>query len=130
MKGRAEGPFEVKLNALTPYNEDPSMGRRSLDKVFHGGLEATSKGEMLSVAGAVPGSAVYVAIERVSGALDGRNGAFALHHTGIMNRGAPSLSIKVVPDSGADALTGITGSLEIVIADGKHSYVFDYELPD
>lgn len=129
-KHHAAGPFEVKLNPLTPYNDDPSFGRRSLDKVFHADLDATSKGEMLSVSGGVPGSAIYVAVERVTGTLNGRKGAFALHHTGIMNRGAPSLSIHVVPDSGADELIGITGAMTIIIENGKHSYAFDYELPD
>lgn len=128
MTRRATGTFEVKLTALPAY--DASQGspfaRRSLDKVFSGDLAATSKGEMLSVATPVKGSAVYVAVERVTGSLGGRKGSFCLHHTGIMNRGAPSLTISVVPDSGTNELVGLTGSMTIVIADGKHSYEFDY----
>jgi hypothetical protein len=45
-----------------------------------------------------------------------------------MNRGAPQLSIHVVPDSATGSLAGLTGVMAIIIADGKHSYEFDYEL--
>jgi len=125
---RATGTFEVKLAPLPAYDtsEGSPLGRRSLDKVFAGDLTATSKGEMLSAGTGVKGSAVYVAIERVTGSLGGRRGSFCLHHTGIMNRGAPSLTINVVPDSGTDDLLGLTGSMAIIIAGGKHSYEFDY----
>ena len=107
---RATGTFEVKLTPLPAYDtsEGSPLGRRSLDKVFAGDLTATSKGEMLSAGTAMKGSAVYVAIERVTGTLNGRRGSFCLHHTGIMNRGAPSLTINVVPDSGTDDLVGLT----------------------
>jgi hypothetical protein len=126
---RATGTFEVKLAPLPGYDmsEGSPLARRSLDKVFSGDLTATSKGEMLSAGTSIKGSAVYVAIERVSGTLAGRRGSFCLHHTGIMNRGAPSLTINVVPDSGTGDLTGLTGSMAIIIADGKHSYQFDYD---
>ena len=129
MARRATGTFEVKLAPLPAYDtsEGSPLGRRSLDKVFSGDLTATSKGEMLSVGTSIKGSAVYVAVERVTGSLAGRRGAFCLHHTGIMNRGAPSLTIHVVPDSGTDELVGLTGSMAIIIADGKHSYEFDYD---
>jgi hypothetical protein len=102
----------------------------SIDKQFHGDIEGTSKGQMLTAMTEVKGSAGYVAIERVSGTLHGRRGSFALQHTGIMNRGAPQLSITVVPDSGTGQLAGITGKFDIKIADGKHSYEFDYTLPE
>jgi hypothetical protein len=125
---RATGTFEVKLSPLPAYDtsEGSPLGRRSVDKVFTGDLNANSKGEMLSAATSVKGSAVYVAIERVTGTLSGRKGSFCLHHTGIMNRGAPSLTINVVPDSGTDELVGLAGSMAIIITDGKHSYEFDY----
>ena len=100
----------------------------SINKQFQGDLEATSKGEMLSVLSSVKGSAGYVAMERVTGTLHGHSGTFALQHTGSMNRGEPSLNITVVPDSGTGDLAGLTGKMEIIIADGKHSYVFDYAL--
>jgi hypothetical protein len=104
----------------------------SLDKQFHGDLEATSKGEMIATQTDVKGSAGYVAMERVTGTLAGRKGSFVLQHSATMNRGVPELSITVVPDSGTDELTGLTGKMNIIIiiAAGKHSYEFDYALPD
>ena len=125
----ATGPFEVKL---TPQDDklDPTLARLIIDKQFHGDLEATSKGTMLSAGTAVKGSAGYVAIELVTGTLHGRTGTFVLQHNATMNRGVPSLSITVVPDSGTGQLTGLTGTMNIVIADGKHSYDFSYTLPE
>lgn len=127
---RATGPFDVKL---VPQEDatHPALGRMLLEKQFHGDLEATSRGQMLSTSTAVNGSAGYVAIEIVSGTLAGLTGAFALQHSGTMDRGTPSLSILVVPDSGTGQLSGLTGKMTIKIAaDGKHTYDFDYTLPD
>ena len=127
---RATGTFDVKITpqATDTPTEGSPLGRMSIDKQFHGDLEGTSKGEMLTAGTAIKNSAVYVAVERVTGTLHGKTGTFALHHTGIMNRGDQSLTITVVPDSGTGELTGITGTLSIEIANGKHSYVFDYAL--
>jgi hypothetical protein len=129
---RASGPFEVKLNPIPAYNTDPAslVGRMSLDKQFHGDLEATSKGEMLTAMSAVKGSAGYVAIERVTGALKGRKGSFALQHSGTMARGAQQLVITVVADSGEGELEGLEGKMSIEIVEGKHSYVLEYSLPE
>src|SRR5215813_120757 len=126
MTTRARGTFEVKLGPLSTYNqaEESLLGRMSIDKQFHGDLEATSKGEMLSAGTSVKGSAGYVAIERVSGTLQGRSGTFVLQHYATMNRGVPQLTITVVPDSGTGQLVGLAGRMEIQIADGKHSYDF------
>ena len=126
----ATGPFDVKL---TPLDDkiDPALARMTIDKQFHGDLEATSKGQMLSAATDVKGSAGYVAIEKVTGTLKGRSGTFILQHNATMDRGKPQLSIIVVPDSGTGQLAGITGKMNIVIAEGsKHSYEFEYTLPD
>jgi len=132
MSHHATGPFEVKLTPLDPAfkAEDTSIGRMSLDKQFHGALEATSKGEMLTGMGTIKGSGGYVAIERVSGALDGRVGTFILQHNGTMQNGVYHLNVIVVPDSGTAQLTGLHGSMEIIIKDGKHSYDFSYTLPN
>jgi hypothetical protein len=129
---RATGTFDVKLSPLPAYDSTPDskLGRLSLDKQFHGDLDATSKGEMLSAGTTIKNSAGYVAIERVNGTLNGHHGSFVLQHNGTMNRGAPQLSVTVVPDSGTDQLVGLSGNLAIIIApDGKHSYEFDYTLP-
>ena len=132
MTTRASGTFEVKLTPQ-PTDDSPEsalLGRMSIVKQFHGDLEATSKGTMLSAGTAVKGSAGYVAIERVSGALHGRRGTFVLQHSGTMTRGAPQLTITVVPDSGTEDLVGLAGKMAIIIADGKHSYDFEYSLAD
>lgn len=103
----------------------------SLDKQFQGDLDATSAGEMLTaMSTSVQGSGAYVAVERVTGKLQGRSGSFALYHVGVMNRGVPQLTITIVPDSGTGELTGITGKLNIRIEPGgAHFYDFEYELP-
>ncbi len=126
----ASGTFDVKLSPQTPETNvgDPNIGRLSIDKQFHGDLEATSKGQMLAAGTDIDGSAGYVALERVVGALHGRNGAFVLQHSGTMTRGAPQLSITVVPDSGTDQLVGLAGTMTINISDGKHAYEFEYTL--
>jgi hypothetical protein len=130
----ARGTFAVKI---TPQATDESegaatLGRMSLDKKFSGDLEATGKGEMLTaMSSGIQGSGVYVAVERISGSLSGRNGTFALHHTGTMTRGTPHLVITVVPDSGTGELTGLTGTMAIdIAADGTHSYDLEYTLPN
>jgi len=132
MTTRATGTFDVKVTPQPSDDKgDGAVGRMTLDKQFHGDLEGTSKGEMLTAMTAVKGSAGYVAIERVTGTLRGRKGTFALQHTGVMTRGTPSLTITVVPDSGTDQLAGLGGTMAIVIAaDGKHSYELVYTLAD
>jgi len=127
---RASGTFDAKLTAQEwdDKAEKATLGRMSIDKRFHGDLEATSKGEMLTAGTSVKGSAGYVALERVSGTLQDRNGAFVLQHSGTMTRGAPQLMITVVPDSGTGQLAGLAGKMTITVADGKHSYDFEYSL--
>jgi hypothetical protein len=132
MPTHVTGPFDVKL---TPQDDklDPTLGRMTIDKQFHGDLEATSKGQMLTAMSDVKGSAGYVAVERVTGTLrttnGPRKGSFALLHKGLMTRGTPELSVIVVPDSGTGELVGLTGTMNIIIAEGKHSYDFEYTLP-
>ena len=133
MTMRATGTFDVKLSPqpLADPDADPALARLSIEKQFHGDLDATSRGEMLSAGGAVQGSAGYVAIERVSGTLHGRSGTFVLQHNATMTRGAPFLNIIVVPDSGTGDLAGLSGQMTIAIADGQHFYEFEYTLaPD
>jgi hypothetical protein len=130
MTTHAAGPFEVKLTPqpLAWDHEGAPLGRMSIEKQFHGDLEATSKGEMLTAGGSVKGSAGYVAVERVSGALHGKKGTFVLQHSGVMTRGAPQLTVSVVPDSGTGDLSGLAGTMTITIAEGKHTYDFTYTL--
>jgi hypothetical protein len=127
----ASGTFEAKMTSQPPQDGvgDPGIGRLALDKLFHGDLEATGHGQMLAAGTDVPGSAGYVALERVSGTLHGRPGTFALQHSGTMARGAPQLDIAVVPDSGTGELLGLVGTLAITIVDGRHGYELEYTLP-
>ncbi|GMU64299.1 MAG: hypothetical protein AMXMBFR36_05730 [Acidobacteriota bacterium] len=129
---RAAGTFDVTLTPQTPADgaEAPSWGRMAIAKTFHGDLEATSRGEMLTAMTEVKGSAGYVAVEKVDGTLGGRRGSFFLQHSGLMDRGSPSLVITVVPDSGNGELAGIEGTMTIEITEGKHFYAFEYRLRD
>jgi hypothetical protein len=128
----ARGDFLVKLVPLAVEGqpEGSRIARMSIDKSITGDLVATTTGQMLSAMTEVKGSAGYVAIERVDGVLDGRRGTFVLQHSGSMNRGAPSLSVTVVPDSGTGELAGLAGEFRIIVAEGRHSYEFDYSLPE
>jgi Protein of unknown function (DUF3224) len=129
---RASGTFQVKIVplALDDKAADATLGRLSIDKTFLGDLDATSKGEMLSAGTAVKGSAGYVAIERVSGALNGRAGTFVLQHSGTMNRGEPQLTVTIVPDSGTGQLAGLAGRMTIKIEAKAHVYELEYTLPE
>lgn len=124
----ATGTFDVTLTPVGAAG-DP-VGAMSIDKTFRGELEGRSRGTMLAVRTAVAGSAGYVAMELVEGTLAGRAGTFALQHSGTMDRGAASLSVTVVPDSATGELAGLTGTMDIVIEDGRHDYGFRYTLPD
>jgi hypothetical protein len=128
----ATGTFEVKMDPQGPDENagGAALGRMLLDKQFHGDLEATSKGTMLAAGTTVKGSAGYVAMELVTGTLKGHTGTFVLQHSGTMTRGVPQLSITAVPDSGTGQLVGLTGKMAINIVDGKHSYNFEYTLPE
>jgi hypothetical protein len=132
MSSHGSGTFEVKVTPLPSDEkvEGLAVGRLSLDKQFRGDLEGTSKGEMMTADTAVKGSAGYVAIERFTGTLKGRAGTFTLMHLGTMKGADFSLTILVVPDSGTGQLAGLAGTFKIIIAGGKHSYEFDYTLPD
>lgn len=129
---QVKGEFDVKRTPEAPCDmgDDVVAGHFRFDKRFHGDLDATSVVHMLAVGTDVPGSAGYVAVERLSGKLQGRTGTFFMQHHGIMHRGAASLALTVVPDSGAGELEGLSGSMKIDITEGKHYYTFDYALDD
>jgi hypothetical protein len=131
MTNLARGTFNVNITPQPPEDksEGLTLGRMLIEKKFHGDLEALSNAQMLTGMPEVKGSGAYVAIERVTGALHGRSGSFILHHQGIMERGVPRLNVTVVPDSGTTELTGIAGTMTILIAEGKHSYEFAYTPP-
>lgn len=129
---KISGTFEVTLQpqpSYTPGTAGITLGRMSIDKTFAGDLTAISKGEMLNALSPVAGSAGYVAIEQVTGQLQGKTGSFVLQHYGTMQGVAKHLRIEVVPDSGLGELQGLTGTMQIRIEQGQHYYDFDYHLP-
>jgi hypothetical protein len=132
MSEQAAGAFDVKVVPQKPDTQiarAANLGRLTIDKRFHGELEGISKGEMLATQTDVPGSAGYVALERVTGTLKGRAGSFVLQHSATMTRGQPLSSITVVPDSGTGELRGISGRMSITVAsDGSHSYEFEFTI--
>ena len=129
MTHKAEGRFDITRTAEPPYDtrEGATLGRMKFDKRFEGGLVGTSSVDMIAAMSGVKGSAGYVAIERIEGTLDGRAGSFVLQHNGIMDRGTPSLSVTVVPDTATGALVGLRGQMSIDTGGGDHKYVFEYD---
>ena len=126
----ARGTFDVKITPLPvdDYTDATSLGRMTIDKQFSGDLVGTGKGQMLTGMSGVKGSAAYSAIERFTGSLAGKHGTFVMQHTGIMTRGAQSLVITIVPDSGTEELAGISGTLAIIIEGKQHSYDLEYTI--
>ena len=126
----ATGPFDVKVTPQDDKSDDPLLGRMALDKQYHGDLEGTGKGQMLTAGTSVKGSGAYVAIEKFTGTLKGRSGTFVLQHLGTMTQSVPQLSVSIVPDSGTGELDGLAGRMTIEIADGEHSYEFEYTIAE
>jgi hypothetical protein len=128
---KAEGTFEVTMKGEPPFDvvDDVSVSRATFTKSFVGGLTATSTVQMLAVRTAVKDTAAYVAIERITGTVDGLTGSFVVTHNALMHEGNQTLHIDIVPHSGTGELKGIAGMMTITIADGKHSYSLAYLLP-
>ena len=126
-----KGTFDLTMQGEPPFEtiHGVTLGRATFDKRFSGPLDGTSKVHMLAARTSVDGSAGYVAVERVAALLSGRRGTFVVVHTGLMNRGAPSLSLQIVPDSGTGELAGIAGKMDIQIVAGQHHYELDFTLP-
>lgn len=127
---RIQGEFDVRRSAepAADFGDGHQAMRMRFDKTFRGPLDATSVVQMLGVMDGASGSGGYVALERLAGALDGREGAFMLQHSCTMDRGAPTQSIAVIPGTGTGALAGLRGTMTIDIVDGRHLYTFDYAL--
>jgi hypothetical protein len=127
----AAGTFDITSHPEPPFDTEDGvlLGRMTFDKVFHGSLEGTGTVHMTYARTPVETSAGYVAVERITGALDGRRGSFVVLHTGLTSDGDQSLTVTVVPDSGTAELTGIAGSMTIDNVDGDHSWTMSYDLP-
>jgi Protein of unknown function (DUF3224) len=129
MATHASGSFDVKVlpQTATDFETAAGLSRSTIDKEIHGGLEGTSKGEML--AASVKDAGAYVALEFVTGTLNGRSGTFILQHSASRTSTSQQLLITVVPESGTGQLTGLAGKFNIKIEDKKHFYEFEYSLP-
>jgi hypothetical protein len=127
----ARGTFDV---TVSPQPQDDNaggpFGRYFLDKQFHGDLQAASRGQMLASGTGTEQSGAYVALELVTGALQGKSGSFVLQHKGTMHKGATVLDVTVVPGSGTGELAGIGGAMTILIEGRVHSYEFKYALSE
>ena len=127
----ARGEFEVQLTPreLDGPSEDPGLSRLAIVKQLRGDLVGTGHGQMLASGGPPQMSGAYVAIERISGTLSGKEGSFVLIHRGTMDASGNELEVTVAPESGTEGLTGIRGKFKIIIEGGKHLYEFEYEMP-
>ncbi|MCB1035955.1 MAG: DUF3224 domain-containing protein [Acidobacteria bacterium] len=127
----ARGEFDVQVTPkeLDGPAEDPDLGRLAIVKQLRGDLVGTGHGQMLAAGGPDKGAGGYVAIERITGTLNGKEGSFVLQHRGTMDASGYDMLVTVVPGSGTGDLGGIRGTLEILIEDGKHRYDFEYQLP-
>ncbi|MFJ8622895.1 DUF3224 domain-containing protein [Kitasatospora sp. NPDC093550] len=125
---KAEGSFELAAfePVETEEREGAAFGRIRIAKTFTGALSGTSEVRMLSVGGPSGAPASYVAVEHVTGELDGRKGSFVLQHAAWDTTGT---TIRVVPGTGAGELAGITGEFHLTVDEsGAHTFVLEYEL--
>ncbi len=129
---QAKGTFEVSMTPAAEAAEESgvALGQFALSKTFSGDMVGSSAGQMLTATTATEGSAGYVAIERFSGNVNGKEGTFVLQHTGTMQGQSQALSITIVPDSGTGALQGISGTFKLRIEEGTHFYTLEYGLPE
>ncbi|PHV16603.1 DUF3224 domain-containing protein [Janthinobacterium sp. BJB1] len=131
MHAHATGSFSITMtpSAAPQRAGRTTLGKVLLDKAYAGDLVATARGEMLSAVTDTKGAAGYVAMEAITGVLQGRQGSFVAQHAGTMADGKQQLTIVIVPHSGTGQLTGINGTLAIRIENGRHFYDIDYSLP-
>lgn len=128
MGKQATGNFDLTKTEEPPFDDQPgaTLSRVVITKEFHGDIEGTSVTQMMQAMSDRPGSAGYVAIERVIASVHGRRGTFVLQHNALSDRGDRYLNIVIVPDSGTGELSGLRGQLEVDISGGKHAYTLDY----
>jgi hypothetical protein len=108
--------------------EGAMLGRIHIERSFQGDLEGEATAELLT-ATAENGAAVYLALDRISGRLEGREGSFVLHHRGILSADGAEIDGAIVPGSGTGELKGITGQGAITVdEDGTHRLTLEYEL--
>jgi len=125
-------PFEV-----TGWEPEPlelgeagtvAFGRVTLRKKFSGALTGTSVVAMTSAAvGEAPVG--YVAVELVTGSLEGRSGSFVLQHTGVVEGSDGTSGGVVLPGTATGGLEGLRGEMTITHDESGAVLTLDYELP-
>ncbi len=121
------GTFEIERPPGLPEG-DGALARHDFTKKFTGSIEGTGVGLMISVGDPASGAAGYVAMEVITGQLDGRRGSFALQQYGTMSADGQRLEYEVVHGSGKGELEGIVGRLDLSVVDGIHHYALEYDL--
>jgi hypothetical protein len=108
--------------------EGATLGRVHIERRFEGDLEGEATAELLT-ATAENGAAVYLALDRISGRLEGREGSFVLQHRGVLSADGAEIDGAIVPGSGTGELKGIIGKGAITVdEDGTHRLTLEYEL--
>ena len=124
-------PFTITRWEEAVYDEPaegPRLTRIEVEKRFTGALTGTSTAHVLTAQG--PDGAGYMANERVTATLDGREGTFVLQH-GAMGPVAEGMRRfgHVVAGSATGALTGLTGDVAYDRTDAGETLTFTYTLP-
>ena len=127
----AIGSLTVTMTPLNAnvYDGCTTTSQMLLEKQYFGDLAGAGTGPMLSAMTDTEGSGAYVAMERLSGTLQGKQGSFVVQHAGTMSGGVDELSIRIVPDSGSGELAGIVGTMAIRTEKGNQYYELHYRLP-
>ena len=110
-KTRAEAVITVHTYQPASYEtpaEGPSLVRIHVEEAFSGDTEGAGVVEFLQAAQA-DGSASFVGIERVTGAVAGRTGSFLLQDSGTVTGNVVAGDWFVVPGSGTGELAGLRG---------------------
>lgn len=128
---QAKGEFQIQFEPQVPSfkgSNDVRIGRMSIRKKYVGLLEGLSVGEMLSATSPIEGHAGYIALEQISGSLDGRKGSFVVQHFGLKHPQAQDHRVEIVPGSGTGELLGLRGAMQIRVEGSKHYYELNYSL--
>ncbi|MCB1037315.1 MAG: DUF3224 domain-containing protein [Acidobacteria bacterium] len=108
---RVTGSFVMKAWEEEPYQEiegGRKLTRAHVKKSYHGEIQGEGSLEYLMFY-RDEGVVTFVGLERIVGSLAGRKGSFVLQHTGTFEGSAVQIRLSVVPGSGTEALTGLSG---------------------
>ena len=112
MKTHANAVITVRKyepSACDEQAEGPALTRIHVEESFSGDISGNGLAEFLQAARA-DGSASFVGIERVTGAVAGREGTFLLQDAGTVQDNIVSGDWFVIPGSGTGKLAGLRGT--------------------